>query len=76
MKVKVRKFGGEDARVSEVFDNICTVQTGREGTIVWVSEETFGADILVTINPSDHIVRKVDEEGDRGTLWVVGEGND
>ena len=72
MKVKVRKFGGEVKDV-ELFDDVTTIQAGRNGTIVWVSEETFGADIVVTIDPTDHIVRKADNEGDLGTLWVTGQ---
>ncbi len=64
MKVKIRTFGGGDSE--EIFDNVTTIQTGRSGTIVWVSTDGFGADLLVTIDSNNHV-----KQGGT-TLWVQG----
>ena len=64
MKVKVRTFGDETSRV--IFNNITTIQTGPGGTIVWVSADTFEADITLTIESDNHAVQN------RENLWVRG----
>ena len=70
MKVKVRKFGAYD-KDDTIYEGVGTIQAGRGGTIVWVSEGTFTADLVITMNSTDHVRRDED-----GTLWIVGEGND
>ncbi len=67
MKVKVRTLGGETPEM--LFDDITTIQTGRDGTIVWISECTLGADILLTIESDNH----VHGPDASGALWVWGE---
>ncbi len=64
MKVNVRRFGGEGS--GNPFDNITTIQTGRNGTIVWVSTDGYGADLRLTIEKDAHVVQ------DGTTLWVRG----
>ncbi len=64
MKVKVRTFGGDTPEV--IFDDITIIQAGRGGTIVWVSDVAFEADILLTIEEDNHVVQK------GFTLWVQG----
>ena len=65
MIVKVRKFGDQG---HTLYKGVTTVQSGKDGTIVWLSEDTYDADIMLTIDEDDHIVGP-DESG---TLWVRG----
>ena len=69
MIVKVRKFGDQG---HTLYKDVTTVQAGKDGTIIWFSEETYDADIMLTIDDDDHI----DGPDESGTLWVKGEGND
>ncbi|KKL28812.1 hypothetical protein LCGC14_2371420 [marine sediment metagenome] len=64
MKVNVRKYGDESSE--ETFDNITTIQVGRNGTIVWVSTDDFEVDLLLTIGSHNHVT----QEG--RILWVRG----
>ncbi len=64
MKVNIREYGGGNSK--ETFYGVTTIQTARDGTIVWVSTDGYGADLLVTIESDNHV------EQDGSTLWVRG----